>query len=148
MKKLGWGHFSTVWRCVDQRSGHVLAVKVQKSAEHYTEAALDEIDILSHLKRLETSPEWVERRRILRLPQQLPCVYPAPRGLRVPALPGPPVVTLYDNFEHSGPHGKRAWRACAGRDGLRSRPGASRPRAPAPPPQTCASCSRCWARTC
>lgn len=45
--KLGWGHFSTVWRCNDAaRPGVPVALKVQKSAEHYTEAAFDEIHIL------------------------------------------------------------------------------------------------------
>jgi serine/threonine protein kinase len=49
LRKLGWGHFSTVWLCSDAASpdgkGEV-AMKVQKSAEHYTEAAVDEVAIL------------------------------------------------------------------------------------------------------
>jgi hypothetical protein len=45
-RKLGWGHFSTVWLCDDATTGAKVAMKVQKSAEHYTEAAYDEIDIL------------------------------------------------------------------------------------------------------
>lgn len=48
-KKLGWGHFSTVWLCLDRLTGATVALKVQKSAEHYTEAAYDEIDILNTL---------------------------------------------------------------------------------------------------
>lgn len=45
-KKLGWGHFSTVWLARDTTNDRVVALKVQKSAEHYTEAAYDEIHIL------------------------------------------------------------------------------------------------------
>jgi serine/threonine-protein kinase SRPK3 len=36
LKKLGWGHFSTVWMAQDARTGRRVALKVQKSAEHYT----------------------------------------------------------------------------------------------------------------
>lgn len=53
LKKLGWGHFSTVWLVKDteaEEGGPPLALKVQKSAEHYTAAAHDEIDILDTLK--------------------------------------------------------------------------------------------------
>jgi len=46
LKKLGWGHFSTVWFALDERANSHVALKVVKSAQHYTEAAMDEIDIL------------------------------------------------------------------------------------------------------
>eukprot|EP01116_Phalansterium_solitarium_P024443 TRINITY_DN8968_c0_g2_i1.p1 TRINITY_DN8968_c0_g2~~TRINITY_DN8968_c0_g2_i1.p1 ORF type:complete len:593 (-),score=228.45 TRINITY_DN8968_c0_g2_i1:352-2130(-) len=50
LEKLGWGHFSTVWLCDDLRTiGRRVALKVTKSAKHYTEAALDEIKILKAL---------------------------------------------------------------------------------------------------
>ena len=42
-KKLGWGHFSTVWLARDVDSDKRVALKVQKSAEDYTDAAFDEI---------------------------------------------------------------------------------------------------------
>ncbi|KAL2937520.1 Serine/threonine-protein kinase SRPK [Bienertia sinuspersici] len=45
-KKLGWGHFSTVWLAWDTQKSMYVALKVQKSARHYTEAAMDEIKIL------------------------------------------------------------------------------------------------------
>ena len=51
LRKLGWGHFSTVWMVFDKRLGSSVALKVQKSAKHYTEAAQDEIEILEHLSR-------------------------------------------------------------------------------------------------
>lgn len=44
--KLGWGHFSTVWLAWDTQKSRFVALKVQKSAQHYTEAAMDEITIL------------------------------------------------------------------------------------------------------
>ena len=56
IKKLGWGHFSTVWMVKDRKviaTGGVaalkeqfFAIKVQKSAEHYTDAAMDEVELL------------------------------------------------------------------------------------------------------
>ncbi|CAL0299360.1 unnamed protein product [Lupinus luteus] len=47
--KLGWGHFSTVWLAWDTQYSKYVALKVQKSAQHYTEAALDEITILQQI---------------------------------------------------------------------------------------------------
>lgn len=44
--KLGFGHFSTVWLCWDTKSEDFVAIKIMKSANNYTESALDEIDIL------------------------------------------------------------------------------------------------------
>lgn len=47
--KLGWGHFSTVWLAWDTQKSSYVALKVQKSAKHYTEAAMDEITILKQI---------------------------------------------------------------------------------------------------
>uniref|UniRef100_A0A5B7AGA2 non-specific serine/threonine protein kinase n=1 Tax=Davidia involucrata TaxID=16924 RepID=A0A5B7AGA2_DAVIN len=47
--KLGWGHFSTVWLAWDTLKSQYVALKVQKSAQHYTEAAMDEITILQQI---------------------------------------------------------------------------------------------------
>ncbi|XP_035379603.1 SRSF protein kinase 3 isoform X4 [Electrophorus electricus] len=46
IRKLGWGHFSTVWLCWDIQGKRFVAMKVVKSAQHYTETALDEIKLL------------------------------------------------------------------------------------------------------
>jgi len=46
IRKLGWGHFSTVWLCWDLKAKRFVALKVVKSASHYTETALDEIKLL------------------------------------------------------------------------------------------------------
>lgn len=48
-RKLGWGHFSTVWLAWDAQDKKYVALKVQKSAQHYTEAAQDEITILKQI---------------------------------------------------------------------------------------------------
>ncbi|TKY67130.1 kinase dsk1 [Spatholobus suberectus] len=47
--KLGWGHFSTVWLAWDTLNSRYVALKIQKSAQHYTEAAMDEIKILKQV---------------------------------------------------------------------------------------------------
>ncbi|KAF4376773.1 hypothetical protein F8388_025644 [Cannabis sativa] len=47
--KLGWGHFSTVWLAWDTQKLRYVALKIQKSARHYTEAAMDEIKILKQI---------------------------------------------------------------------------------------------------
>ena len=46
-KKLGWGHFSTVWLCYDCINDRHVALKIQKSSKEYTEAAEDEVKLLS-----------------------------------------------------------------------------------------------------
>ncbi|KAL8515882.1 hypothetical protein ACS0TY_014544 [Phlomoides rotata] len=53
--KLGWGHFSTVWLAWDTQKSIYVALKVQKSAQHYTEAAMDEVTILKEVA--EGDPE-------------------------------------------------------------------------------------------
>ncbi len=53
--KLGWGHFSTVWLATDllapsKSSRRFVALKIQKSAPHYLDAAKDEVQLLSAAK--------------------------------------------------------------------------------------------------
>ncbi|CAL0332319.1 unnamed protein product [Lupinus luteus] len=54
-RKLGWGHFSTVWLAWDTQKLRYVAIKIQKSAQHYTDAAMDEIKILKQIS--EGDPE-------------------------------------------------------------------------------------------
>ncbi|RHZ22596.1 hypothetical protein DYB37_003585 [Aphanomyces astaci] len=77
LEKLGWGHFSTVWRCRDAETGQDVAMKVQKSASHYMEAARDEVDLLECVNEAATKSGGV---------------YPR-------------IVKLIASFEHVGPHG-------------------------------------------
>lgn len=41
LQKLGWGRFSTVWLAKDFKYDNYVALKIQKSAPHYLEAAYD-----------------------------------------------------------------------------------------------------------
>lgn len=51
LRKLGWGNSSTVWLVRDASSGREHAMKVQRSAPEYMEAAYDETKFLSELAR-------------------------------------------------------------------------------------------------
>ncbi|GMR43377.1 hypothetical protein PMAYCL1PPCAC_13572 [Pristionchus mayeri] len=55
IRKLGWGHFSTVWLCWDTNQRRFVALKIVKSAEHYTEAAMDEIKLLLGIRDGDSS---------------------------------------------------------------------------------------------
>ncbi|KAH7816066.1 putative Serine threonine protein kinase-related domain containing protein [Monocercomonoides exilis] len=46
VRKLGWGHFSTVWFCFDKKTQSFVALKIVKSDPTYSAAALDEIKLL------------------------------------------------------------------------------------------------------
>ncbi|XP_028776706.1 SRSF protein kinase 1-like [Neltuma alba] len=48
-RKLGWGQFSTVWLAYDTRNSTYVALKIQKSAAQFAEAALHEINVLSSI---------------------------------------------------------------------------------------------------
>uniref|UniRef100_A0A1B6LEI1 non-specific serine/threonine protein kinase n=1 Tax=Graphocephala atropunctata TaxID=36148 RepID=A0A1B6LEI1_9HEMI len=65
VRKLGWGHFSTVWLCWDLLEKEFVALKVVKSAPHYTETALDEIKLLKRVREADTSDP--NRKRVVRL---------------------------------------------------------------------------------
>jgi len=49
VNKVGWGHFSTVWRAYDTVDHRYVALKIVKSAPQYTEAAQDEIVIMERV---------------------------------------------------------------------------------------------------
>nr|DBA19939.1 TPA: hypothetical protein GDO54_015694 [Pyxicephalus adspersus] len=65
IRKLGWGHFSTVWLCWDLQAKHFVALKVVKSAEHYTETAQDEIKLLRAVR--DTDPNDPGNQRVVQL---------------------------------------------------------------------------------
>ena len=75
-RKLGWGHFSTVWLSRDSMTGKHVALKVVRSAAHYTETAIDEIKLLN--KIVQAKPDHPGKKH---------------------------VVSLLDSFEHKGPNG-------------------------------------------
>lgn len=76
VRKLGWGHFSTVWLSRDNVNEKHVALKVVRSAAHYTETAIDEIKLLNRI--VQAKPDHPGRKH---------------------------VVSLLDSFEHKGPHG-------------------------------------------
>lgn len=76
VRKLGWGHFSTVWLSRDNTTAKHVALKVVRSAAHYTETALDEIKLLK--KVVDANKDHPGR---------------------------PHVVSLLDSFNHKGPNG-------------------------------------------
>ncbi|KAF2813819.1 serine protein kinase-like protein Sky1 [Mytilinidion resinicola] len=76
VRKLGWGHFSTVWLSKDNTTGKHVALKVVRSAAHYTETALDEIKLLKRV--VDANKDHPGRKH---------------------------VVSLLDSFNHKGPNG-------------------------------------------
>lgn len=64
-RKLGWGHFSTVWLCWDLQDKRFVALKVVKSASHFTETALDEIKLLKDVR--DTDPSDPKRNKTVQL---------------------------------------------------------------------------------
>ena len=85
-KKLGWGHFSTCWLVEDVESADeggaraVRALKIQKSSGSYTEAARDEIEILTQCRDGSADGAGGE-------------------------LGSENIVRLHDHFTHKGPNG-------------------------------------------
>uniref|UniRef100_A0A7N9ANY5 non-specific serine/threonine protein kinase n=1 Tax=Mastacembelus armatus TaxID=205130 RepID=A0A7N9ANY5_9TELE len=65
IRKLGWGHFSTVWLAWDIQVKRFVAMKVVKSAEHYTETAVDEIKLLRSVRN--SDPDDPNRQMVVQL---------------------------------------------------------------------------------
>lgn len=104
VRKLGWGHFSTVWLARDSQSlknSHV-AMKIVRSDKVYTEAAIDEIKLL---KRVRTNPgeEVLGAKYILRLLDNF--VHSGPNGehiVMVFEVLGENLLALIKKYEHRG----------------------------------------------
>lgn len=81
VRKLGWGHFSTVWLARDTLNSAHVAMKIVRSDKVYTEAALDEIKLLQRVSKHE--------------------------GVQEGAYDGSKhILNLLDSFNHMGPNGK------------------------------------------
>jgi len=65
IRKVGWGHFSTVWFCWDSDGQRFVALKIVKASESFTIAAADEIKILESC--MKTDPTHPGKRRIIEL---------------------------------------------------------------------------------
>ncbi|KAI0648588.1 kinase-like domain-containing protein [Trametes meyenii] len=94
VRKLGWGHFSTVWLAKDTKMNRHVALKIVKSAPRYTETALDEIKLLQRLITSSTPP--------LQPTPENPNPNPSPSATH----PGRShVISFLDHFRHKGPNG-------------------------------------------
>lgn len=60
MQKLGWGHFSTAWLAKDTKYNTYVAIKIQKSAQQYIDAAYDEVEILQELEKHNFDEDWIK----------------------------------------------------------------------------------------
>ena len=60
MQKLGYGHFSTAWLALDTKFGTYVAIKIQKAAQQYIDAAYDEVEILQELANHNFDPTWIK----------------------------------------------------------------------------------------
>ncbi|EIE88937.1 hypothetical protein RO3G_13648 [Rhizopus delemar RA 99-880] len=78
-RKLGWGHFSTVWLAFDTLQDRHVALKIVKSAHRYTESALEEIKLLESVRSTNSASKGWQH-----------------------------VAQLLNYFWHEGPHGKHA----------------------------------------
>jgi serine/threonine-protein kinase SRPK3 len=76
VRKLGWGHFSTVWLARDNDKQQHVAMKIVRSAKHYTETAIDEIKLLDKITTSDIHHPGHEH-----------------------------VIQLLDTFTHKGPNG-------------------------------------------
>ncbi|KAK3941953.1 kinase-like domain-containing protein [Diplogelasinospora grovesii] len=65
VRKLGWGHFSTVWLSRDNKEAKHVALKVVRSAKHYTDTANDEIKLLE--KIVDANKNHPGRKHVVRL---------------------------------------------------------------------------------
>ena len=119
-EKLGWGHFSTVWICDDTRTRTKVALKVQKSASHYSEAARDEITILDKIAAVhevddgERAPPHSRKGKTGERKDREKGETKGEKGegegekasSTADVHPGArKVVKLVDSFEHEGPNG-------------------------------------------
>ena len=115
IKKLGWGHFSTVWMVKDRKlvttatksplggssnQPFFFALKVQKSAEHYTEAAMDEVELLDCIaqERKKCEGTLVSQGPMSRDSNGIRAIDNVDHSRHV--------ATLHDSFFHNGPHGR------------------------------------------
>lgn len=101
VQKLGWGHFSTVWLCKDSKFGTYVAMKVQRSASNYTEAAYDEIELLQKISEGYKDPVWTNS-LLGYVKESKEAEEIKEKGVRSDNCF---VVQLLNTFVHTGPNG-------------------------------------------
>ncbi|CAD8127800.1 unnamed protein product [Paramecium sonneborni] len=95
IQKLGWGHFSTVWLAKDFKYDTYVALKIQKSASHYLEAAYDEVEILQKVAQNVQNPIWIQSLK----------EYYADEGRTHFNRDDTHTVQLLNSFVYKGPYG-------------------------------------------
>ncbi|KAG0057605.1 serine/threonine protein kinase, CMGC group [Gryganskiella cystojenkinii] len=101
LRKLGWGHFSTVWLARDTVANRHVALKVVKSASHYTETAVDEIKLLERV--VQANPEAPGRKYVVELLDHF--VHRGPNGLHVCMVfevLGENLLSVIKRYHHRG----------------------------------------------
>ncbi|KAI8803886.1 kinase-like domain-containing protein, partial [Cladochytrium replicatum] len=101
LRKLGWGHFSTVWLAHDNKRNRPVALKIVKSAPHYTETALDEIKLLD--KVVTANPNHPHRGAVVELLDWFK--QRGPHGTHICMafeVLGPNLLTLIRQYHHRG----------------------------------------------
>ncbi|KAI9357988.1 kinase-like domain-containing protein [Zopfochytrium polystomum] len=101
LRKLGWGHFSTVWLAMDHTLSRPVALKIVKSAQHYTETAMDEIKLLD--KVVNANPTSDQRQYVVELLDWFK--HKGPHGTHVAMgfeVLGPNLLTLIRQYHHRG----------------------------------------------
>lgn len=79
VRKLGWGHFSTVWLAKDMVNNTHVAMKIVRGDKVYTEAAEDEIKLLQRVNDADNTKE--------------------------DSMGANHILKLLDHFNHKGPNG-------------------------------------------
>jgi serine/threonine-protein kinase SRPK3 len=101
IKKLGWGHFSTVWFAKDEKLNKFVALKIVKSASHYTETAMDEIKLLENV--MNADPDDPNRKFIVEFSGWFK--HKGPNGIHVCMafeVLGSNLLTLIRQYRHRG----------------------------------------------
>lgn len=97
LRKLGWGHFSTVWLALKLQDKKLYALKIQKSANKYTESALEEEEILYNVASNYQNREWEQSVR----------KYLSNPNMEVNRM-HTHNLQMYDQFFHHAAHGRHS----------------------------------------
>ena len=104
VRKLGWGHFSTVWLAKDMVNNTHVAMKIVRGDKVYTEAAEDEIKLLQRVNDADnTKEDSMGANHILKLLDHFN--HKGPNGVHVVMVfevLGENLLALIKKYEHKG----------------------------------------------
>lgn len=101
VRKLGWGHFSTVWLARDNEMSRHVAMKIVRSAKEYTVAALDEVKLLQ--KVADTPPQHEGKEHVIAFLDSF--IHSGPNGdhvIMVFEVLGESLLSLIKRYKHRG----------------------------------------------